>query len=187
MYDSVAGRFVNRDPIGFEGSKWNLMHYCDGKPLNSVDPDGQDFILTTYNYLIRIYSGRDPKEWIRTLAPGPNWGNKRPRCPEDDLRPECVDLYRHNQLQCGQLWSNCYTQDCAPLWGESRRNECQKECDRAEACCKLSGNFQLSKCEGTAPRTKEGEAEHKRLGCKNEFGEPIPQVPNQPYVTQGQF
>ena len=41
MYDAVAGRFCSRDPIGFEGSKWNLFEYTNGMPLVRVDPSGK--------------------------------------------------------------------------------------------------------------------------------------------------
>jgi RHS repeat-associated protein len=43
MYDPTAGRFVGRDPIGFEGSAWNLHEYVGGNPLGRLDPDGTDF------------------------------------------------------------------------------------------------------------------------------------------------
>jgi len=40
MYDSVAGRFVSRDPIGFEGSQWNVYEYVNSSPPVLVDPLG---------------------------------------------------------------------------------------------------------------------------------------------------
>jgi len=48
MYDAESGRFVSRDPIGFEGSHWNLYAISDGNPVIRVDPNGlswcSDFI-----------------------------------------------------------------------------------------------------------------------------------------------
>jgi RHS repeat-associated protein len=41
MYDPLCGRFLSRDPIGFEGSPWGLYQYVDSSPLNSVDPMGR--------------------------------------------------------------------------------------------------------------------------------------------------
>jgi RHS repeat-associated protein len=35
-----SGRFLGRDPIGYEGSEWNLYEYCDARPLISTDPSG---------------------------------------------------------------------------------------------------------------------------------------------------
>jgi RHS repeat-associated protein len=36
-----AGRFLGRDPIGFEGSEWDLYEFVDGKVLDSLDPMGE--------------------------------------------------------------------------------------------------------------------------------------------------
>jgi RHS repeat-associated protein len=35
-----AGRFVGRDPIGYEGSEWGLYDYVQGMTLTSLDPLG---------------------------------------------------------------------------------------------------------------------------------------------------
>lgn len=39
-YQPKIGRFINRDPIGYNGSKWNLYSYVDNKPLRYGDPYG---------------------------------------------------------------------------------------------------------------------------------------------------
>jgi RHS repeat-associated protein len=36
-YHPVIGTFCSKDPIGFEGSRWNLFEYVLGSPLNYVD------------------------------------------------------------------------------------------------------------------------------------------------------
>ncbi|MFN7333270.1 MAG: RHS repeat domain-containing protein, partial [bacterium] len=36
-----AGRFLGRDPIGYEGSEWALYNYTNGKSLISMDPSGK--------------------------------------------------------------------------------------------------------------------------------------------------
>ncbi|QDV45068.1 tRNA3(Ser)-specific nuclease WapA precursor [Stieleria neptunia] len=40
MYDSVSGRFLSRDPIGYSGSTWNLFELVQSSPLDSLDPSG---------------------------------------------------------------------------------------------------------------------------------------------------
>lgn len=40
MYDSDAGRFCSRDPIGYYGSKWSTYAFVNGRPLDFVDPLG---------------------------------------------------------------------------------------------------------------------------------------------------
>jgi RHS repeat-associated protein len=40
MYDAEIGRFVSRDPIGFEGSQWSLYEYVSSSPSVYNDPTG---------------------------------------------------------------------------------------------------------------------------------------------------
>ena len=40
FYASGLGRWVNRDPIGYAGSPWNLYQYVNSMPLNGLDPSG---------------------------------------------------------------------------------------------------------------------------------------------------
>ena len=40
FYDQKAGRFLNRDPIGFEGGDWNLYAYAGGNSIAQIDPSG---------------------------------------------------------------------------------------------------------------------------------------------------
>jgi RHS repeat-associated protein len=39
-YDSSAGRFISRDPIGYKGGQ-NLYIYCHDNPIAYIDPDGE--------------------------------------------------------------------------------------------------------------------------------------------------
>ena len=38
--DVGAGRWLSRDPIGFEGGDWNLYRYVGNSPLDHIDPNG---------------------------------------------------------------------------------------------------------------------------------------------------
>ena len=40
-YDPSLGRFLQRDPLGYQGGGWNEYLYCDGDPLNRTDPTGE--------------------------------------------------------------------------------------------------------------------------------------------------
>jgi RHS repeat-associated protein len=46
-YDPMEGRFINKDPIGFEGGDVNLYAYASNSPINWVDALG----------LARIFAG----------------------------------------------------------------------------------------------------------------------------------
>jgi hypothetical protein len=41
-YAPPLGRWITRDPIGYEGSQWNLYEYVGGKPTMATDPTGED-------------------------------------------------------------------------------------------------------------------------------------------------
>jgi len=40
FYDPGVGRFIQKDPIGFEGGDVNLYGYVGNDPVNWVDPTG---------------------------------------------------------------------------------------------------------------------------------------------------
>jgi RHS repeat-associated protein len=44
-YDPKAGRFINRDPIGFAGGDVNLFRYVQNNPINFVDPEGLRLLI----------------------------------------------------------------------------------------------------------------------------------------------
>ncbi len=44
----LTGRFLTRDPIGFDGSRWNLFSYCEAGPLRRVDPSGLDWTVNDF-------------------------------------------------------------------------------------------------------------------------------------------
>ena len=45
-YSAETGRWTAKDPIGFGGGDSNLFAYVGGDPVNRVDPDGQEPVVT---------------------------------------------------------------------------------------------------------------------------------------------
>ncbi|XZE44785.1 RHS repeat domain-containing protein [Pirellulaceae bacterium SH467] len=45
----LAGRFMGRDPIGYEGSEWGLYELLDSKTLRDSDPSGHDRCIAYTN------------------------------------------------------------------------------------------------------------------------------------------
>ncbi len=44
----LTGRFLTRDPIGFEGSPWNIYEFLESMALSYVDPSGLEISLSPY-------------------------------------------------------------------------------------------------------------------------------------------
>jgi RHS repeat-associated protein len=56
LYDPVAGRFLNADPLGHPASL-DLYSYCAGDPVNSFDADGRQFFTPSPVFSGAHYSG----------------------------------------------------------------------------------------------------------------------------------
>ncbi len=63
MYDSVSGRFLSRDPIGFWGGSEVLYGYVDGSPVVFVDPSGLRFWSDYWYFLSGGSAPADPA-WL---------------------------------------------------------------------------------------------------------------------------
>lgn len=56
-YDPKVGRFVTKDPIGFDGGDFNLYAYTKNNPVNYVDPDGERISVFTRSLDMKVKSG----------------------------------------------------------------------------------------------------------------------------------
>ena len=60
FYDAKVGRFLNEDPLGFEGGNWNLYAYVGCNPLLRVDPKGMmdygGFLYEMTDWVDPLYS-----------------------------------------------------------------------------------------------------------------------------------
>lgn len=61
-YDPEVGRFVNKDPIGFEGGDVNLYAYVGNNPVNYNDPEGKWWpvdIIRSWYYVYKVQNAID--------------------------------------------------------------------------------------------------------------------------------
>jgi RHS repeat-associated protein len=78
----IAGRFLGRDPIGYEGSEWGVYEYLSSSPLDDLDPSG-------------LWWYRDPD--------GPEWHHNYPK-GDPRLTPFWTSLgIQPNDAACGCL------------------------------------------------------------------------------------
>jgi RHS repeat-associated protein len=49
-YDSMDGKFVSKDPIGFKGGDVNLFAYTKNNPINYKDPSGKSMIGDLFDW-----------------------------------------------------------------------------------------------------------------------------------------
>jgi RHS repeat-associated protein len=146
-YHAKLGRFISRDPIGYDGSQWNLYEYVGGRPTVARDPQGTGpsgrWIMCggvsqwcpagygCYGGVIR----RDPPKCSAIPCPP---DNREPKPGVDPQKPNgCTSspdsweydsggqLYRVMAVECCNIHDECY-QTCGTT---------QKVCDKSFGHC----------------------------------------------------
>jgi RHS repeat-associated protein len=105
-YSPAIARFLSQDPIGFEGSPWNLYEYVGSVPSNSVDPRGlqQDQYLECLA-LCRIGCAAEPEIPIILCFVG-CLALCRVLCPPPSPFP-CTSPSMHQTLEGCECWYIC--------------------------------------------------------------------------------
>jgi RHS repeat-associated protein len=52
------GRFTTQDPLAEKYPSWSPYAYCGGNPINAIDPDGKDWVLSYVNGAAEYYYDR---------------------------------------------------------------------------------------------------------------------------------
>ncbi len=132
----ASGRFLGRDPIGFEGSKWELYEFLNSRALSNTDPYGE---FVTYDTVpidgreLALLRGCSCGMTFKTPKPGNGeaWvacdgkgGFKIKRQPEKDIKNfECLKncggltcMAEHENHHISQFLALC-TKACEPGCG----------------------------------------------------------------------
>jgi len=115
-YDPEVGRFINKDPIGFEGGI-NFYSYVGNNPVNYSDPKG--LFLWPYDCAMCFYY------MTRCAEKGLECKKKKSECQEDltsdelwkdciQKNPDCVKMIEY----CGK----CSLLPKDPIWRIFERN-----------------------------------------------------------------
>jgi RHS repeat-associated protein len=107
-YDSVTGRFIQKDPIGFKGGQSNLYAYVNNNPVERIDPEGEQLeilvpvaMFTAYVF----YEGLSQRTFPEPKPPEP--------VPLDEKYRK---QYEENKVYKGNDPSNGYE-----LWPDGRQ------------------------------------------------------------------
>lgn len=108
VYDPYTSRWLQRDPIGYEGGP-NLYQYCGGEPWKYTDPTGLYIEITEnsgtlnrqkgtfYHYYDRGWTGIFKNEHIGTVFVPDGGGSETGRTDADDVLDEQVKD-RHKRI-----------------------------------------------------------------------------------------
>lgn len=109
-YDPMEGRFISKDPIGFDGGDVNLYGYVGNNPINFTDPTGLTKSDPWYGY-----NNKDFQRWFHRC-----WKQKGgPRVtPEEDIAEAYDEWVSRGAPTDGRCWGK------------------PKECDDKKHCTK---------------------------------------------------
>ena len=161
-YHQQLGRWVNRDPIDYRGSRWNLYLYAQASPVVQTDSHG----LLTDEYLSRCCANAGWKKkcdltgcgvfFAPPLPPSPgppgpgtscNYGGLRVWTPLGSWSLQCVCRCAGNSpgMNCVRGCIQCARNNGAPvsiwteLWCKSSCNLTYKESKRLNCCLQERG------------------------------------------------
>lgn len=77
--NTQQGRWMTKDPIGFDGGDWNLYRYVENRPIAAVDPSGQfscwcclaAIEVPEIALLCLLFCGKGHRLIKRPIPPGP--------------------------------------------------------------------------------------------------------------------
>ncbi len=119
-YSPKQVRWISQDPIGFEGSEWNLYEYTYGNPVNFSDPTGKHLCTPPEECPFRH---RENRLWYGCFC-GPGLTGTGP--------------VRDSMDNCCKSHDECYgAHRCAntPVFGDDERDAVCHECDRQLCRC----------------------------------------------------
>jgi RHS repeat-associated protein len=61
-YDPASGRYVSKDPIGFDAGDLNVYRYVSANPANNIDPEGLDALILPGPVPLPLVLPRTPAE-----------------------------------------------------------------------------------------------------------------------------
>ncbi len=175
MYDSVAGRFCSRDPIGFEGSPWNLYEFLGSMALGAMDPNGLSIAGPTLDPPLPIPLPPSPPQLPPFPTPFDIFFNCAWDCHGDyeELSDTLQDGLELDEKVCADNYESCT--DPAKVPTDSFENACEylKDCESTRDTCDEEAKDRHEFAETNA----EILLQHCVFNCAAPWGIPWPQPP----------
>jgi RHS repeat-associated protein len=134
-YDPKAGRFVTRDPIGFEGGDVNLYGYVKNNPISFVDPYGL---------------WRSPSDIYNDALK-----DAQSKFPRSDLHNGSGDAYRHCLASCMMAGEDGNAVASFLGWANEKRGDWTHNQERGEREMDDYNNAQGRQCAKSAKSTQD--------------------------------
>ncbi len=112
FYSPDIGRFLQPDPIGFNGDATNLYRYCGNNPVTRSDPNGEFWpilIPIVAGTLYFIYVWED----FYLTAHGPDMENPH---EEEDNKPDAIPPNQQNRQRRPDKWGGGIPEREAEYW-----------------------------------------------------------------------
>lgn len=122
-YDPVIGRWLQRDPIKFQGGTTNLYEYCGNDSVNCIDPSG----LAVIPFPI-IWPILEPIVMPIIIGIGAICGNMS-KNKNNNQSDRCLQLYKDDHNTCSAL------RGTAP---QELQDKCWRNLVKRQSECKLN-------------------------------------------------
>jgi RHS repeat-associated protein len=134
----IAGRFLGRDPIGYEGSEWGLYEILEGAALSAIDPSGNiTLICACHCWGGGSCVGREPLYPRYNINFELEITSTPPNLGATDCLSSCHserEKRGYNYGTCTADWWNKGTkQPQYPWWGDCSVKDCVMGCALAAA------------------------------------------------------
>jgi RHS repeat-associated protein len=117
-YDPMEGRFISKDPIGFDGGA-NLFAYTANNPVDRVDPEGENWLTDLLASWLKKKLERQKPQLPAVCASALNVATY------DEADAKCTECGHNNRLPGDFTSAGVFRTICLGLWCEKHPGNCE--------------------------------------------------------------
>ncbi|MFN9642508.1 MAG: RHS repeat domain-containing protein [Pirellula sp.] len=134
-----TGRFLKRDPIGYDGSEWGLYEYVDSSALDRVDPHGKQAVNCAQLEWNCLSTADSNDSWCKGRGRAICFAScvfllRKPKFSPNPIKEACVKVVP--AIACEEV--------CFAVYEDACENDLAKEkgcCSSAFAYCQANGSW----------------------------------------------